>query len=95
LKFNPVNCQVSLCWLGSLKPSPLKRKYRKEQSYLKGEPSQENTKPIDKLVRSQDPENHSISNVAESNWASMAGLVPVVESRDLRPINIIGARRRA
>jgi hypothetical protein len=95
LKFNPVTCQVGLCWLASLKPAPLKRKYRKEWSYLKGEPSQENTKPIDKLVGSQDLENHSISNAAESNWASVVGLVPAVESRDLRPINRIGARRRA
>jgi hypothetical protein len=64
-----------------------REKYGKEQSYLKGEPSQENTKTIDKLVGLQDLENHSISNVAESNWASVAGLVPAVESRDLRPIN--------
>jgi hypothetical protein len=62
---------------------------------VKGEPSQENTKPIDKLVGSQDLENHSISKIAESNWALVAGLVPTVESRDLRPFNIIGARRRA
>jgi hypothetical protein len=32
-------------------------------------------------------ENHFISNDAESNWASVASLVPVVESRDLIPIN--------
>jgi hypothetical protein len=28
-----------------------------------------------------------ITNVAESNWASVAGLVPTIELRGLRPIN--------
>jgi hypothetical protein len=62
---------------------------------MKEDPSQENTKPIDKLAGSQDLENHSILNTAESNWASVAGSVPTIESRDLSPINKIGARRRA
>jgi hypothetical protein len=72
-----------------------REKYRKEQSCLKGEISQENTNPIDKLGGSQDLENHSISKVAESNWASMTGLVLVVDSRDFRPINRIGVGTRA
>jgi hypothetical protein len=32
-------------------------------------------------------ENHSTPNTAKSNWALVAGLVPVVESGDLSPIN--------
>jgi hypothetical protein len=36
-----------------------------------------------------------ITNVAESNWASVVGLVPTIELRGLRPIKRIGAKKRA
>jgi hypothetical protein len=88
LKLYPVICQVGLYWLALLISAPPQEKIQKrKQSQLKEEPSPENTKPIDTLAGSQDLENHSILNAAESNWASVAGLVPAVESRDLRPIN--------
>jgi hypothetical protein len=38
------------------------------------------------LARSQDLDNHSILNTAESNWDLVAGLVRTVESMDLVPI---------
>jgi hypothetical protein len=88
LKLYHVICQVGLHSLALLISAPAQEKIQKiKQSQLKEEPSLENKNPINTLAGSQDMENHSILNATESNWASMVGLVPTVDSRDLKPIN--------
>jgi len=41
------------------------------------------------------PEDYSIPNMEEFNWASSLGLNPFVEHWGFRPLNRINTRRRA